>query len=182
MRQAEFRKARSEMSYRRPRRKAGFTFVELIIVVLILGIITMMAMPAMNDFFSDETINAAADAVVSAVYCARVMAITTGVDHRVNFNADTDSFQVEMCAGGSPGEETFVPVENPLTERDYVVSFSEEATGLAGIDLYAAAFGTSEYVRFDSLGNPEAPGQIVIEYGGRERTIAVTATSCEVAA
>jgi prepilin-type N-terminal cleavage/methylation domain-containing protein len=158
--------------------KAGFTFLELVIVVLILGIITMLALPAMNDFFRDETINAAVDAIVTAVYYARTLAITTRADHGVVFDAASNSFQV-MRAVGTPPDETYVTVEHPVTKRDYAVSFDDGPIG-KGVDLYSAQFGLNQYVRFNNLGTPLDVGFVLVEYGGKSRRIGVTATSCEI--
>jgi prepilin-type N-terminal cleavage/methylation domain-containing protein len=158
----------------------GFTFLELVIVVLILGIITMMAMPAMNDFFSEETINAAADATATAIHYARATAITTGVPHRVIFDPEADSFQVEKHVSGVPPEEVFEAARHPLTKRHYLVSFTAEGTGLQCVNVGTALFGEADYVRFDNLGAPLEVGFVMLEYGGRSRKIGVTATSCEI--
>jgi prepilin-type N-terminal cleavage/methylation domain-containing protein len=160
-------------------RDRGFTFIEMVIVILILGIMTMVALPAMNDFLTDETINAAADAVVTAVYFARTTAIATGANHRVGFDTATNAFQVERYTGGVPPDETFETVQNPLTKRDYIVSFDDGPVG-QGVDLTFAAFGLDEYVRFGSVGAPVTPGGVTLEYGGKSRNIGVTATSCEI--
>ncbi len=158
----------------------GFTFLELVIVIMVLGIITMMAMPAMNDFLTDETINAAADATVTAIHYARATAITTGVPHRVIFDPEANCFQIEKHVSGVPPEEVFEAAQNPLTKRDYLVSFTAEGTGLQGVRVGTALFGEANYVRFDNLGAPMEVGFVMLEYGGRSRKIGVTATSCEI--
>jgi len=156
----------------------GFTFPELVIVVLILGIITMMALPAMNDFFTEETLNAAADAVVAAIYYARSVAITTSADHGVVFSSESNSFRV-MRALGTPSEESYVTVEHPAAKRDYVVSFDDGPIG-QGVDLNSAQFGETSYVRFNNLGIPLETGFVLLKYGGKSRKIEVMATSCEI--
>jgi prepilin-type N-terminal cleavage/methylation domain-containing protein len=161
-------------------RERGFTFLELVIVVMLLGIITMVAMPAMNDFFSEETINAAADAAATAIHYARATAITSGVPHRVIFDPEADCFQVEKHVSGVPPEEVFEAAQNPLTKRDYLVSFTAEGTALEGVQVGTALFGEAHYVRFDNLGAPMEVGFVMLEYGGRLRRIGVTSTSCEI--
>jgi prepilin-type N-terminal cleavage/methylation domain-containing protein len=157
---------------------AGFTFLELVIVILILGIITMMALPAMNDFFTEEALNGAADAVVAAIYYARSAAITTNADHGVVFSSTSNSFRV-MRALGTPSEESYVTVEHPAAKRDYEVSFDDGPIG-KGVDLCSAQFGETSYVRFNNLGTPLVTGFVLLEYGGKSRTIEVMATSCEI--
>jgi prepilin-type N-terminal cleavage/methylation domain-containing protein len=158
----------------------GFTFLELVIVVLILGIITMMAIPAMNGVFADETINAAADAAATAIHYARATAITTGVPHRVIFDLEADCFQVEKHVSGVPPEEVFEAAQNPLTKSDYLVNFTAEGAGHRGVKVGTALFGEANYVRFDNLGAPLEVGFVMLEYSGRLRKIGVTATSCEI--
>jgi len=158
----------------------GFTLIEVVIVVLILGIVATVAVPGMNEFFTDEKINGAADSVVTAVYYARNMSITTGVNHRVTFDTDLDSFSVEKYTGGMPPDETFATVENPSTKRDYDVEF-DTTTHMHGVDVQLANFGSEAYVRFDSMGAPQTTGGVYLEYGGRLRKIGVSATSCTVA-
>jgi len=162
------------------RREGGFTIVEIMTVVLIIGIIGMLALPAVNDFFTDEKIGSAADSVVTAIYYARNLAITTGEDHRVAFDTAAESFEVERRTGGTPPNETFATVQSPMTKRDYVVVFDNSA-GAGGVDLYSALFGSDQFVRFDQIGTPLNVGQVVVRYGGRQRTISVTPTSCAVA-
>lgn len=160
------------------RRERGFTFMEVVIVILILAIMTVVALPAMNDFFTEETINTAADAVVTAIYFARTQAIGTDTDHGVVFDAESNSFRV-MRAVGSPTDETYLTVEHPVTKRDYAMSFDDGPIG-QGVDLYGAQFGENSYVRFNNLGVPFEVGFLYLEYGGKTWKIGVTATSCEI--
>lgn len=156
-------------------RATGFTFLELAIVVMILGIIAMAAIPAMNAFMTEQNLVAAADEVVTAIYYARTTAITTKFAHRVLFNITADSFTVEMQIVGGDNPE-YVTAENPLTKRDYEVYLGESW----GVDLVSASFASNPYVLFSNLGTAIPTGTVELTRGDRTCTVSVTRPSCKV--
>jgi prepilin-type N-terminal cleavage/methylation domain-containing protein len=73
--------------------KAGFTLVEAMIVVAIIGIVAALGTPAMSRFFIDLRTRSAARSTADALRIARAEAIRTGSPHVVFFSA---------AAGGNP--------------------------------------------------------------------------------
>ncbi len=67
--------------------KAGFTLVEAMIVVAIIGIVAALGAPAMDRFFSDLRARSAARSTADALRIARAEAIRSGSPHIVYFSA-----------------------------------------------------------------------------------------------
>lgn len=67
--------------------KAGFTLVEAMIVVAIIGIVAALGTPAMERFFGDLRARSAARSTAGALRIARAEAIRSGSPHIVYFSA-----------------------------------------------------------------------------------------------
>jgi len=67
--------------------KAGFTLVEVMIVVAIIGIVAAFGTPAMERFFVNLRARSAARSTADALRIARVEAIRTGIPHIVFLSA-----------------------------------------------------------------------------------------------
>ncbi|MCX5739606.1 MAG: prepilin-type N-terminal cleavage/methylation domain-containing protein [Proteobacteria bacterium] len=67
--------------------KAGFTLIEMMIVVVLIGIFAALASPIVNGFFLNIRAKAAARSVADALRLARTDAIRTGSPHIVFFSA-----------------------------------------------------------------------------------------------
>jgi prepilin-type N-terminal cleavage/methylation domain-containing protein len=67
--------------------KAGFTLVEMMIVVALIGILAAVSSPIVNGFFLNLRAKAAARSVADALRLARTDAIRTGSPHIVFFSA-----------------------------------------------------------------------------------------------
>ncbi len=64
------------VSLRSPRRAAGFTLIELMIVVSVAGVLAMAALPSYNQFVRNQRVKTASFEVFSSLVQARSEAIT----------------------------------------------------------------------------------------------------------
>ncbi len=98
-------------------RSGGFTLIEVVIVVGIIGIVTATAVPSMSRYFENGRGRAAARSVADAFTIARAQAIRTGNNHVVFFaiggagdtagtalqNEAGDPVPILVLNDGSPG-------------------------------------------------------------------------------
>jgi len=135
---------------------SGFTMVEILIVVVILSIAAMLAVPMMGSA-EDMQGRAAADMVSADIEYARSLAITTGRNHSVAFDAATDSYRIE--------DESGSVVRHPVKKGfDYIVDFRKEPR-LGMVGIAEASFGLGTVVTFDYLGSCVDGGFVRLQAG-----------------
>lgn len=66
----------------------GFTMVEILIVMVILGILATLAVPNTRHLFSKNKLRASTTSVTSSLYLARMKAVNDGAPYGVKFNDD----------------------------------------------------------------------------------------------
>ena len=130
-------------------RSCGFTVIELLIVMVIIGIAAMMAIPMMTSAASIQ-IRSAANVIAADLEYARSMAITKGQNFSVVFDTATESYRIQDQAGAV--------IRHPVKKGfDYIVDFSSDSR-LNKVDIASVDFdGTSE-IKFDYLGSPYNAG------------------------
>ena len=150
------------------RNSYGFTMVEVMVVLLILGIVSSVAVPAINGTLDEMKIDGAAREVVSAIYYVQSLAIKEGVIYGMEFFPATDSFR---CYDKPTGTTLY----NPVDKKPYVVDFTGDGY-LQGVDIVSASFvpGNIKSVTFNSLGEPDKFGSVVLGYRGYQKTINVS--------
>ncbi|MDD5010866.1 MAG: prepilin-type N-terminal cleavage/methylation domain-containing protein [Phycisphaerae bacterium] len=123
----------------------GFTLLEVVIVLMVIGIIAAMAVPMYVSAASVQ-LRAAADVIASDLEYAKSMAISTGKSHSVVFDTAAESYSIE----NSDGQVIAHPVH---IGADYVVNFANDSR-LNRVDIVNTNFGATETVSFDNIGAP----------------------------
>jgi len=107
-------------------REAGFTLLELILVMVIISTILAMAAPSLRGFFSSRKAHDAAANILSLIRFARSQAITEGHTYRLNFDSVKGVYWLTSDAEGAFdklsiefGREFDLPEDTAITiEKD----------------------------------------------------------------
>ena len=148
---------------RRRRGRDGFTFAEIIIVIVILGIMAMVVVPMAVDA-SDTHAVAAASRITGDLEYAQNTAISSGKPVTVTFSAATDVYSLSDLNG---------LLTHPVDRKDFVVAFPSMAE-MSEADILSVDFGGSSTVTFDEFGAPSDGGTVLIQAGSVSVIVSVT--------
>lgn len=87
------------------RKPRGFTLVELMIAVAVLGIMLMLAVPAMGTWLGNAAIRTNAEAISNAIQFARTEAIRRNASVSITIDSAGTSWTINMVGDGSLVQE-----------------------------------------------------------------------------
>jgi len=145
----------------------GFTLVELLIVMIIVGIIAMLVIPDLGSTLLASRLDASAREVVTALHGAQDLAISSGARYAVVFDLSANRAIVLQVVGVSPFAVTGDLVDHPVSRQPWTVSFTDSGVTLTG----AQNSDGKPWVIFDETGAAETSLAIALGAGGRTRTI-----------
>ena len=160
--------------------RQGVTFIELVIVITILGIMAWIAYPKLTPFYEIK-LDAAARRLTSDLRYAQSRAIGRRIVHGVLFEPAAGRYTVFAPNAASP------LVDPANRARILRVDFNSSAE-YKGVAISSATFGTTTGVTFDYFGVPRdtagvdlaSTGRVVLTYQGASDTIDVTPTTGKV--
>jgi type IV fimbrial biogenesis protein FimT len=130
-------------------KNSGFTIMELMVTIAIIGLLTAIAIPNMINWRSGTKLQGVVENLRGDLQWAKLAAVKGNVSVEVQFPLEGDKYLV-------------VPGDGPTKERRLPT----------GVSIDVADFNGNEYVRFNNRGLPEDPGTVVINSsGGEGRTI-----------
>jgi len=126
--------------------KRGFTLIEIIMVVVILGIVAFMAVPMVSNA-ADVQVRAAANRIAANIDYAKSMAITHQRSYSVVFDPANESYEVQ--------DESGDVIDHPVNPGSFVVDFSTDSN-LSRVNLVDVDFDSDSdhAITFDYLGSP----------------------------
>ena len=161
--------------------------LEMLIVLMILGIVTMMGLPALNTSMGDSRPTGAAQEVVNALEFAQLRA-TAGAQTRVvigdpanriavrQYQASADLFGGgDTLAAAAVEAGTYIFVEYPANKGiDYKIDFANQSR-FKGVDITASDFNVGNPVLFNNLGTPSKGGTVTLALGNRQMVVTLDA-------
>jgi len=147
----------------------GFTLIEMLVLIIIMAVLSSVAVPAYSRFRAATAFDVRVGELVGFLSSARALAIETGSDVRVTFDAQSDTFQMEARSGEAvddrPTAMTDVAENGPAPAR---MTFAFDGTfAVANFEVFGPELatdpkasesqttvvfhddGTSDGVRFD---------------------------------
>jgi prepilin-type N-terminal cleavage/methylation domain-containing protein len=91
--------------------RAGFTLIELIVVLVLIGILTALILPEMRGSFSDSILKSTSRNLVQALHLASSRAIISNQPHRLRLESGTGQFRVEKMVYEGNKEGEFRPLQ-----------------------------------------------------------------------
>ncbi len=156
--------------------RTAFTLIELLIVVVVLGILTLAALPN-SDAAAQQEADAAARMIEADVAYARSLAVARP-DQRVLLVVDgiNNNYSLKTKSPGA-ANETAVTLVHPATGRPYVVQFG--ATGnpaVRSVRLYAEDLGGDSVLVFDPSGGTDQDVAAIVQLaaGNARREIKIS--------
>ena len=108
----------------REKRRGGFTYLELLVVVVILGLITGAMIPVFRGSFNGIKAKSATRNLIATLFFAQDRAVSSGIEHRLCLDPRTNSYWVERFNGYTKKQQKrFTPVQERYGEKHPLPDF-----------------------------------------------------------
>jgi len=151
--------------------RSAFTLVEFLIVVLVVSTLAATALPTLSTAMESMKAAALAREIATDMRYAQMLAVKTGVRHRVSFWEEGQAYAVRRWEDGQ-----WELCEHPITKKPWRLVLDDRSR-YGGLTLTEAQFGGSEYLYWGALGSPDAGGYVRFALGNTTRTIKVASLS-----
>ncbi|MCA9771306.1 MAG: prepilin-type N-terminal cleavage/methylation domain-containing protein [Myxococcales bacterium] len=157
----------------RRRRRAGFTLVEMVVVVAVVAIMATTAIPQLGTLMDERTLEGAALEVRAMMLYARARSIG-GMPH--GFQTDVP-LQWVAVNDIEAGDVAVNPVDKV---SPWKWAFGNAGEKYEDVAIVSSDFDGADGATFDVLGKPSVAGTVVLGLGDLTRTIRLKAMTGEV--
>jgi type II secretory pathway pseudopilin PulG len=135
-----------------PNSSAGYTAIELLVIIIILGILAAIAIPSFLKFLDETKINLLAEQVRQFLRDAQLQAIGDGTSYAIRFQKNDIGLQVARFPLGSEPQ-----------------SWTTLSTGISADELiFAMPESPDNTLTFRPQGDAELPGRVFLALGTPE--------------
>lgn len=122
-----------------PHRLAGFSLVELLLVLIVLGMVLAMAVPGFQRYMNSQALEGATDMVRGQVQLARSKALATNQTQQVSFTRLSNGLvRMRSVGGGFVGSRTLPVGVSMPAQSDSVVDLDGDGHALVSRNLILA--------------------------------------------
>lgn len=152
----------------RVREKRGYTLIELVITVTIIGVVAAIAVPSFSSS-SDRQLQLAAEEFAAAMRFARSESMRTGEPYGFHEESADKQIQVfRLDTATSPATlvyDVYHPVDKSLYDLDLDLHSLASANLLNRVVVYRASCNQQNKIYFDDNGTPwcSEPGTVLLD-------------------
>lgn len=147
----------------RTQKRKGFTLIELMIVVAVMGILMTIAIPGYQIFTAQKRLNGAARMVMSDLMAARMKAVSLNQRVKVSFGSNVYRICNDADGNGTVADNEGDDIEKDISAEHYDVTLSASANPIFHPRGTAALGGTV------TLTNSRGSKYVIVALTGRVR-------------
>lgn len=144
-----------------PKFQEGFTLIEMVVSMAVIGIVAAMAIPNFSKWKEKHEINGQAQKVYFDLMLARTTAIKNNNNVRVTFDTTAHTYKIHDDTNSDGTEDSGENVKNAILENEVQFAYNTGVKDTDGNNVNSAVtFGT--ILIFDSKGQASSSGSVLL--------------------
>lgn len=125
------------------KRQAGFTAVEVVVVMMVVGVAMLASVPAFSRFMQTNGLKGSAEQMAGHMKLARQQAVSEGVPYLVVFNQQANTYAIVRDSNGNGVPNSGEPVRGPIALPNNINMSNPSSGGFAASAVQLRPDGTA---------------------------------------